>query len=213
MSVPVDPEAPEAREWLLRELSERAYIEAQPNWFDRLANALWEWLTSLNVDPGEGDDRVGVVLLIVLAVAVLVAALLIFGRPVRQHRSRATGDLFGADDQRSAEQIRRDAEASARAERWAEAVADMFRAIARGLSERTIVTTLPGTTAQDFAAKAATAFPAHRHELDVCADDFDAVRYLEHEASREQYERVASLEAQLRSTRPVLESDPAEAPA
>lgn len=206
MSVPVDPDAPEARDWLFRELSRREYVESQPNWFDRLATALWDWLTSLQLTAPPGGQGLGVLLVSLLVLALIVTTFLIFGRPALQHRSRVAGELFGDDDERSSDAMRRDAERKASAGRWGEAATDMFRTVARGLAERTVVTTLPGTTAQDFAARAARAFPEQRRELASSADDFDDVRYLEHDGTREQYERVAALESTLRAARPVLET-------
>ncbi len=206
MTVPVDPDAPEAREWLIRELSKREYAEAQPNWFDRLASALWEWLSSLRFEPGAGGQGLGVLLVVLLLVALLVAAFFIFGRPALSRRSRVTGELFGDDDARDAAAMRRAAERSASAGLWNDAVTDMFRAIARGLAERTVVTTLPGTTAQDFAERASRAFPEHRTALTASADDFDSVRYLERDATRSEYERVAALESALRTARPRLDA-------
>lgn len=203
--VPVDPDADEARDWMLRELSDREYLEAQPNWFDRLATALWEWLMSLDFEVSEGGQGLGVVLVLLLIAGLVVAAFFIFGAPALARRSRITGELFGTDDERDAEAMRRDAERSAAGGQWSDAMTDMFRAIARGLAERTVVNTLPGTTAQDFAVRASRAFPDHAAALAAAADDFDEVRYLEHEGSRAQYERVAALEAALRSARPKLE--------
>ncbi|MCW4384991.1 DUF4129 domain-containing protein [Salinibacterium sp. SYSU T00001] len=203
--IPVEPDAPEAREWLLRELSNREYLEAQPNWFDRLATALWEWLTSLRIEAGPGGQGLGVLLVALLVLALIVAAFIIFGRPALSRRSRVTTELFGAEDTRDSLTLRRAAESHAAQKRWDDAVTDMFRAIARGLSERTVVSTLPGTTAQDFAARAAKAFPDHGGELAASADDFDGVRYLEHPATAEQYERVRALEASIRAARPRLE--------
>src|SRR5690606_15735646 len=129
-----------------------------------------------------------------------------FGRPALSRRSRVTGELFGDEDARDAAAMRRAAERSASAGLWNDAVTDMFRAIARGLAERTVVTTLPGTTAQDFAERASRAFPEHRAALTASADDFDSVRYLERDATRSEYERVAALESALRTARPKLDA-------
>src|SRR5690606_25553805 len=119
-------------------------------------------------------------------------------------RSRVTGALFGDDDDREASQLRRDAENHAAAGRFAEAIADMFRSIARRLAERTVVSVSPGTTAQGFAVKAADAFPAHLEQLTIAAQDFDGVRYLGAAGSREAYDRAAQLERELRAARPRL---------
>ncbi|TQL48597.1 uncharacterized protein DUF4129 [Homoserinimonas aerilata] len=209
---PLDPDAEQAREWLREELSKLIYQEAQPTWFDRLATALWEWITSLSLDGTGGGQGLGVVLVLLLVAAVIVAAFFIFGPPARSRRSRIPGEIFGEDDGRDAAAMRRDAERSAAAGRWADATADMFRAIARGLSDRTLVTMSPGTTAQHFAGRATSVFPDHGAALAASATDFDEVRYLGHDGSRDAYERVAALERELRSARPVL-PEAAAAPA
>lgn len=210
--VPVEPDADEAREWILQELSDRQYLEAQPNWFDRIATAFWDWLTSLEFESSEGGQGLGLLLVTLLVVALIVAAFFIFGRPALSRRSRVTGELFGAEDDRDAAAMRRDATRSAAAGRWSDAVTDMFRAVARGLAERTVVTTLPGTTAQDFAARAAVAFPDHGPGLARAADDFDEVRYLLHDGTRDQFERLAALESALRDATPRLSDHDAERP-
>ena len=52
--VPVDPDAPEARDWLVRELANPEYEAARPTWFDLLAQRVVEWFESLRFTPGEG---------------------------------------------------------------------------------------------------------------------------------------------------------------
>ena len=101
--------------------------------------------------------------------------------------------------------MRRDAEAAARASDHALATAEMFRAIARGLAERTVLTTMPGTTAHDFAVRAGRAFPQQAGALATASGAFDDVRYLGGTGSAEAYLQVAALEAELRATKPILE--------
>lgn len=204
LAAPVEPEADEARELIIRELSKPEYREAQPTWLDRIAAGFLEWLGSLEFSISEGGEGLGLLLVALVVAAVLVAAFFIFGRPALSRRSRVTGVLFGDDDDRDATTLRRDAERHASAGRWDEALLDMFRSIARGLAERTIVMSLPGTTAQDFAQRAGLPFADHALALRASADDFDAVRYLGQDGTREQFERVAALEGRLRAARPEL---------
>ncbi|HEX7835245.1 MAG TPA: DUF4129 domain-containing protein, partial [Pseudolysinimonas sp.] len=82
------------------------------------------------------------------------------------------------------------------------AVAELFRSIARGLAERTIVTTYPGTTARTFARQAAAVFPAEAEPLAAAALDFDGVRYLERTGTAEQWAAMVGLEKRLRAARP-----------
>ena len=114
--------------------------------------------------------------------------------------------VLGEDDARDAARIRQDSEAAARAGDYSSAVADMFRAIARGLAERTIVTASPGTTAHDFATKAGAAFPQLGARLSNSAAAFDEVRYLGRVGTEQQYGSIAALERELRATRPQFET-------
>lgn len=203
--VPVDPGAEEARRWIIAELSKPAYQAAQPTWFDRLSAAFWQWLTSLQFGGGGAGWPVMLIIIVVVAAAV-IAAFLIFGAPRRNRRSAVTGALFGDDDDRSARAIRASADAAAAAGDWTLAIEELFRCIARGLAERTVVTTSPGTTARDFAARAGGAFPGFAVRLGTAASAFDEVRYLGRTGVEETYREVGALEVELRNARPHFES-------
>jgi hypothetical protein len=202
--VPVDPDAAEARQWLVDELTKPEYRAAQPTWFDLLASAISDWLNSLTVGAGGGPPGIGTLIVVLIVAVVLVVAFLVFGLPRLNRRSAVGGSLFGDDDRRDSAAIRAAAQLAAAQQDYSLAVAEMFRAIARGLAERTVLSTMPGTTAHDFAMRAARAFPDSAESLAAAASAFDDVRYLGGEGSREQYELVAALDAQLRAARPVL---------
>jgi hypothetical protein len=207
--VPVDPDAPTATDWLITELSKAPYRAAQPTLFDRVAKAISDWFSSLRLGDVNGPPVVGLTVVIALVVGALVVAFLIFGLPRLGRRSRVTGSLFGDDDARTAARIRQDAERAAAAGDYSAAVVEMFRAIARGLAERTIVTTTPGTTARGFAARAGTTFPALAERLVQSAASFDGVRYLDRTGTAEEYSAIAALERDLRTARSSLEPVPA----
>lgn len=202
LEVPVDPEPPEATEWLIDELAKPVYQAAQPTLFDRIAQAVGDWLNSLQFGSVEGPPALGLGFVVVLVAAALVVAFLIFGMPRLNRRSTVAGALFGDDDDRTAARIRQDAEAAGRRGDFGTAIAEMFRAIARGLAERAIVGTSPGTTARDFAARAGLVFPALAERLRESAVTFDDVRYLGRAGSDEQYRAIAALESDVRAARP-----------
>lgn len=203
-TVPVDPDGPQGQQWLRDELAKPEYEAARPTWFDRLATTVYEWLGSLDVGGNGGPPGSGLVIILVIVAAVVLIAFLIFGLPRLNRRSRVTGTLFGDDDARTATSIRKAGEDAARTGDYATAIAEMFRAIARGLAERSVLSTTPGTTAHDFAQRAGRAFADHAIALDAAAIAFDAVRYQGGEGSPEQYEAVAALELALRSAKPAL---------
>lgn len=208
LDVPVDPDAPEARDWILDELSKQPYQAAKPNLLDQLAQQILNWLDDLFswvASAGQGTQTgtpVGLLAILIPVLVIVVLAFLIYGVPRLNRRSRVTGALFGEDDDRDAAAMRRDAERSAAAGDYATAIAELFRALARGLAERTLVTTYPGTTAHEFARRAGTVFPGSGPQLTAAAGDFDDVRYLGGAGTREQWEAMVELERRLRTARP-----------
>jgi len=207
--VPVDPDAPDATEWLINELSKPAYQAAQPTLFDRISKAISDWLQSLQWGSAGGPPALGLAFVVALAVAALVVAFLIFGLPRLNRRSAVSGSLFGDDDARTAARIRQDAERAAADGDFSAGVVEMFRAIARGLAERTIVSTNPGTTARDFAVRAGLTFPGLAEGLVVSAASFDDVRDVGRTGTRDQYESIAHLERSLRAASPTPHTAPA----
>ncbi|MDJ0378948.1 DUF4129 domain-containing protein [Cryobacterium sp. PH31-L1] len=202
--VPVVPDAPEARQWLREELAKAPYAAARPTWFDRASQAFLDWLQSLTIS-GDGNLKDWLPIVeVVLVLAALVAGWLLFGAPRLARRRRAALDLFGTIDQRSSAEMRTAAEAAARSGDWSLACEEIFRALARGLAERTVLTVSPGTTAHDFAARARLAFPASGPALALAADTFDRVRYLEQAGTEPDFSALAALEAELRSALPVV---------
>lgn len=200
--VPVEPDADEARDWVLRELADPSYQAARPTLFDQLAQAFSEWLRSLTVPATPGGAPLGLLVLAAVVAVVLIVAFLVYGAPRLNRRSAVAGELFGQDDDRDAAAIRKAAAAAAAAGDWPRAIAEQFRAVARGLAERTVVTVSPGTTAHDFAGRAAVAFPDADRELRDAARAFDGVRYLDAPGSREEWQAVAALDARLSAARP-----------
>lgn len=205
--VPVDPDADEARRWVLDELSDPRYEAAKPTWFDQLSAAFLDWLTSLGGETTGGPSGLLLAIVVIIIVAALVAAFLIFGVPALNRRSAVAGALFGQDDERSAAAMRQAAADAASRSDWSLAIQESFRAIARGLAERTILATSPGTTARGFSARAAAVFPPLAEGLAAAAGSFDGVRYLGRPGTETEFRAVARLEAELRNARsPVLDS-------
>ncbi|MBX3193941.1 MAG: DUF4129 domain-containing protein [Microbacteriaceae bacterium] len=210
--VPVDPDAQQAHDWLAEELAKAPYQEAQPTLLDRIAQQLLNWLADL-IDfltgSGQSGEPAPPLWLLGVLVPVLIIGLiafLVYGVPRLRRRSRVTGELFGEHDERDADALRRAASDAAARGDYSAAVAELFRAIARGLAERTLVTTFPGTTAGEFARRAAAVFPAESDALTGGARDFDSVRYLGHAGTREQWEHLAALDERLRATTPALDA-------
>ncbi len=211
LSIPVDPDAPQAHDWLVQELAKPEYQAAKPTWFDLASKAVQDWLASLFQTGSGSFSGILLLVIVVLAAGLLAVAFLVFGLPRLNRRSRSKGDtLFGADDTRDAATLRSSAERAARGGDWTLAVEERFRAIAQSLDERTIVMLMPGTTANDFASRASAAVPAERLRLATAARTFDGVRYLGRPATREQYDELVALDTALQATRPGTLADPFE---
>lgn len=204
-AIPVDPDSPEAQRWLNEELAKSPYQAARPSWLDQLAKIITDWINSLV--NGLGSVQVpgaGTALNLVvgaMVIVLLVVAFLVFGLPRLNRRSAVTGELFGEDDARDAASLRRDAERAAESGDYTTAITELFRALARRLDERTLVSFFPGSTARDVAVRAGQVFPDAAGPLLDAARAFDAVRYLDAVGTAAQWERLVALERELRSAR------------
>lgn len=199
--VPVDPDAPHAHDLLVKELSNPAYQAAKPTWLDLAAQAIQNWLASLFAQ-GSGVTSTFAIVGIVVLVCLVAGALIVFGVPRLNRRGAQDHAVLDPDDARTAAELRAAAAASARAGLWGEAVIGVFRAITRGLAERTIVAVQPGTTAHEVAARAADAFPELREPLAGGASIFDSVRYLGQPGTAQDYEQLRELDARLNAAHP-----------
>ncbi|GGY49389.1 DUF4129 domain-containing protein [Streptomyces djakartensis] len=197
LTIPRDPAQDAAR----RELSKRMYHENDPSLLQRALNAFWDWIGELfsaasGATPG---GALGLVV-IVLAVVALVAALWWrLGTPRRRPTSSAA--LFD-DRPRSAADHRSAAEAHAAQGHWNQAVQERMRALVRALEERVLLDIRPGRTADEAAAEAGRALPAHTDRLRAAAHAFDDVTYGGRTATEQSYQRIAELDRDLERAKP-----------
>lgn len=207
MIFPIDvlvPDGDEARRWAEAELADPRYADAKPTWFDLVARDIGRFIADLfSSGNGASVGPSALVIVTLIVVGALVTALIVWGRP-RRARSlrRPLGALLGAEDDRSAAQLRSDAERAARAGDWDEATVLRFRSLARGLLERDLIDPSPGATAQAIAREVAVVFPAEETGVRRAAVSFDDVRYLRHPATAERYAELAATDDRLRAVRP-----------
>ncbi|MEU5393420.1 DUF4129 domain-containing protein [Streptomyces tibetensis] len=192
-----------AREAARRELSKRMYHENDPSLFQRALDAFWDWLGKLlnaasDATPG---GTLGLLVIVLAVVAVLAALWWRLGIPRRQPTSSAA--LFD-DSPRSAADHRAAAEAHAAQGHWSQAVQERMRALVRALEERALLDVRPGRTADEAAAEAGRALPAHTDRLRTAARDFDDVTYGGRSATEQSYHRIAELDRDLERTKPQL---------
>ncbi|MEJ1156461.1 DUF4129 domain-containing protein [Microbacterium marmarense] len=203
---PLIPDEETARRWAEEELSNPIYDIAEPTLFDRVAQAVGEFIANLFSPqlPGEFGPIAAVVAAIVVVV-LIAAAFAIWGAPRAIRRARRNPPaLFGESDARSAAQLRRDAHAKATSAEWDEAIVLRFRAIARGCIERGVVNTPPGATVHTFARAAAPVFPASADALETAATAFDDVRYLRRRGTAELYRQIVATDDALAAARPAI---------
>ncbi|MCE0534855.1 DUF4129 domain-containing protein [Kineosporia rhizophila] len=172
--VPVDPDRQQARQWVLEELSRKEYQDARPSLIERAL----EWIQEqfANIQPGFGSPvQITVTVLAILAVMAAAFAIWRSGGVGRQFRRKAPAVLpnyvTNAADHRAA------ADKHAAAGQWGDAVLERFRAIARELSERTLVPATPGATATEVARDGGRALPSLAADLRTAARHFDDVCY------------------------------------
>ncbi len=200
--IPVDPAPPEATRWLVDELGKPEYQQAKPTLVDIVGQALAEWFDAVFSGSSGTPPVLAFAIGLVVVAAIIVLGVVFGGRVRLDRRSTVGGELFGADERRSARELRAAAAAAARRGDWASATADAYRAIARTAAEREVVAVVPGLTAHGFAIRAGAALPAESDALARAADAFDAVRYLGSSGAEGAYREVAALDARLLDARP-----------
>jgi Domain of unknown function (DUF4129) len=202
----LSPTPPEARRWLEQELHRSDY---QSPWVDSVLRWLAEQLDRLlnGVQRVAGSELSPFVTILV---ALVVIALLVWVLPrVRRESvvSAANGPVL-EDLTITAVFYRDRAAAALREGRYDEAVLDGFRAIARDMSDRTLLDDAPGLTAHEVSLALASPFPDHADRLARAADLFDSVRYGHRRADEDQAAEVRDLDTELAGHRPVLATSP-----
>ncbi|MFF3685068.1 DUF4129 domain-containing protein [Streptomyces sp. NPDC002187] len=206
--VPVDTPRLPAREAAERELSKPMYHENDPNLLERGLDRFWEWVSGLfssasGVAPG---GLLGLVVIILVVIGLVAALWWRLGTP---QRTPGSSDALFDDSPRSADQHRAAAEAHAAAGRWNQAVQERMRGLVRSLEERTLLDPRPGRTADEAAAEAGRALPAHATGLRAGAREFDDVTYGGRTSNRRAYEALRDLDLELEHAKPQL-SDAAQ---
>lgn len=212
LAPPVEPDAPEAHRWLVDELAKPEYTSAAPNAFDRAVQAALDWFFGLfNSLPGV-PAPIATLVIVIVAIALIGLALLVFGLPRLRARSRRTVTFDGVE-LASAPRLRRASHAAAEAANWPLAIEERLRAIIRSLADRDLVSVHPGTTAQGFAHAATSTFSHFADPLHDAAASFDAVRYLGAAGDAASYQRLVELDTALEAATPERHStEPSVAP-
>lgn len=202
----LDPTPAEARDWLEQELHRSDY---QSPWLDSVIRWIIDHLRTL-LNGVNNLANSGFSLFITVLAALAVIAILAWVLPkVRRESVIAHADGAVLEDLRITPRTYRDRAAQAFKEgRYDDAVLDGFRAIAKDMSDRTLLDDAPGSTAHEVSLALAPPFPDHAERLARAADVFDSVRYGHRGATVDQAGEVQHLDAELVRTRPVLAAFP-----
>lgn len=201
VTVPRDP----AREAARDELSKRVYHENDPGWYQRALDAFWDWVATL-FDAASTATPGGVLGLLVVAAAVIAVLGALWWRLGTPRRRPASAPALFDDRPRSAAEHRAAAGAHAAQSHWNQAVQERMRAIVRALEERALLDIRPGRTADEAAAEAGRALPAHTGRLRTAARAFDDVTYGGRAATEASYRQIAELDRDLERAKPQLAS-------
>lgn len=208
------PDGDEAQKWAEDELEKAAYQEAKPNWFDQLARDIVDAVVGLFSGDGSGNIApFAATLIVMVLIAAIVVALIIWGRPRASRSIRRRTDLLGERDDRTAAQLRAEADRAAKSGDLDSAVVLRFRAIARALLERDLIDPAPGATAQGISREASTVFPVLSARLHDAAVLFDRVRYLDVAADADDYRAITEIDAAVSAAAPVHAAEPEGVPA
>jgi hypothetical protein len=179
------------------------YHDNEPSLVLRALNRFWDWLDHL-LSAASGAIPGGGLALFVIVLTVLALVVLLWWRLGTPRRSPvAVAPLFD-DRPRSAAEHRATAEAHAGQGHWTQAVQERMRAVIRALEERALLIPRAGRTADEAAAEAATALPAHEDRLRAAARAFDDVTYGGRAGDEAAYRRLTALDQDLTRARPVL---------
>ncbi|MEU8271199.1 DUF4129 domain-containing protein [Sphaerisporangium sp. NPDC049002] len=190
----------EARRRAVEELVRPEY--QQESLIDRIFRSVREFLDGL-LDNAPGGVSGGVFALVIVLLILAALIVLIAWQAKRATRSRraAVDGLYGARE-RTADEHRAEAERLAGESRWAEAIRERLRAIARDLEHRAIVAPQPGRTADELADAAGRELPEFAARLAAAARLFDDVTYGEAPGTTEGYQAMSGLDHDLRAARP-----------
>jgi hypothetical protein len=202
---PLQPDREQARVWAREELARHEYQAERPSSLQLLLNWLHDLIHKLP-SPDGVDLRLGATVATLLLLA-LVGYLLWRSGGVRRTAQAQPGELFEAAE-RTAEEHRRAAEAAETAGDLRTALFERFRAIARALSERTLVELSPGLTADEFGRRAALRFPNLTTEFLAAAQAFDDVRYGDRPALPDHVRTLRELDERASATTPSLPGTP-----
>ncbi|GAA2084634.1 DUF4129 domain-containing protein [Actinomadura alba] len=206
----------EARELARRELEKPIYHQDEPSLVERMFQNIGDWIKELFnkiFDPTRGGSGGGWLAVVVIILVIVAAVGLVFWAMRGRRNTRSDRSALLAADGSAARDHRAEAVRHAADGRWAEAIRERLRAVARDLEERVILEPRPGRTADELAAEAAQALPDIAEALHSGVGVFDDVWYGDRPGTREGYEQLTVLDelTQAATPRPLEPGELADA--
>jgi hypothetical protein len=195
---PLDPSGDEARSLLRRELvhpeyHDRNLVEAAMSWIGRALDGL--------IDKAAQAPPLSTFAAIVAFLLLGIALTWLLSRVRRAPRATERSGPVVDDTTVTAAELRAAAERALTEGRNAAALVDGFRALTVRQVERGRMDDRPGATAHEVADVLATTYPDQRAAVTGSALLFDAVRYGDRPATREQATEVLALDEALAGRR------------
>lgn len=199
-SVPVQPDREQARSWAVQELARPEYQAARPGLVERVLTWIGDQLGRLDFGAGAPSG------LGLLAFSLILGAVVwyVLRRAGGLHPTarRAKLEVFSGPTATAADH-RRAADRHAAAGEWDQAVVERFRAIARELEERALLSPQPGRTALELAVDGGAARPELAADLRAAAHSFDDVSYGHLSVDQAADHGLRELDARLLATKPM----------
>lgn len=200
LDVPVRLGRDEAQRLARLELAKPIYTGDGEPWAQRLLRWLLEKVSTL-LDTVGGSSPLGWFGVLGLAVLVGLVVAVVRRRTGRLSRGAVTRSLFGGPE-RTAADLRAEADRYAASGAWAEAVRARLRAVVRDVEERGLVDARPGRTADEIARDAGRELPSAAGELRAGARLFDDVWYGGRPAGPAEYARLVAVDGAVTAAHP-----------
>ncbi|MFL6076816.1 MAG: DUF4129 domain-containing protein [Mycobacteriales bacterium] len=203
-----------ARDEARRELSKGVYQSTRRPLWERVLNHILDWLNNRSQDVHSSTGVPAVFQWFILALLIVGVIVLVLYVTGGLRRSAQSEELFaGESGPTTAEQHRRRADEHAAAGRYAEAIRERMRAVARELEDRGVLDNRPGRTADEIAAEAGGLVPGIRADLRRAAWIFDEVWFGERTATAAWDGEMAAVDTRIRQAHLVVSADSAAAEA
>jgi Domain of unknown function (DUF4129) len=200
--IPVHVGRADGRGAAARELLRPIYHRDDPTLYDRAKDWVGRLIARLLAETVGAVPGGPWTLLVIVAVVAAVIALAVWRRGAPALTYSRVDPFLLTKDSRTAGEMRQAADRAVEAGDWTLAVQERFRAVVRGLEERTIIDERPGWTAQEAAAVAGGPLPELTGRLTTGARLFDSVTYGRRQADAAMHEQVLALDIAARAARP-----------